>query len=177
MRLLAAARLAASGICAKAATAHALAHLMQRRRQRDHGFDRVAVGIGDQLVAVAFVNEGAHLGQRVGGDLAGREGASGQVEQIVQRQRAVLVDLQPAAGDQLLEGADQAQRARRRPKGSRSPVGARPMAQMPTRVSARSAMNSVAAVSVSALTGASQRLRYWVRSASTTLAGSPSPAA
>ncbi|CFP63679.1 Uncharacterised protein [Bordetella pertussis] len=45
--------------------------------------------------------------------------------------------------------------ARRRPNGSRSPVGARPMLQMPTRVSMRSAMNSVAAVSVAASTGAS----------------------
>ena len=118
MRLLAAARLAASGIARRRPRRARARPPDAAAASRDHGFDRVAVGIGDQLVAVAFVNEGAHLGQRVGGDLAGREGASGQVEQIVQRQRpSWLIFSQPAAS--CSKALIRPSAARRRPDRAR----------------------------------------------------------
>src|SRR5690606_12480761 len=90
--------------------AHARGRLVQRRRQRDHGVDRIAVEIGGQLVAVALVDKGAHFVRRGGRDLAGREGAGSQRQQAVERQGAVGAGGQQAARRQLFERADQAQR-------------------------------------------------------------------
>ncbi len=84
-----------------------------------------------------------------------------RLQQAVQRQRTVLVDLQPAARGQLFEGADQAQRGAAQAEGVAFAGGgqaAGPDADQ--RFDARSVMNSVAAVRVS-LRAPARRRRFW----------------